>query len=70
MIWEYIPTASTLLIAVLSFTLGWLYSRYLEAEEIYESFQEGYEKGLRDGLKAVSEATGMHITLEGDDDDE
>jgi len=70
LILEYIPSAYTLLVCVLSFALGWLYSRYVEAEDISESFQEGYEKGIRDGLAAVSEATGMDIRLEGDDDDD
>lgn len=64
---NYMPSTYTLLTCVLSFILGWLYSRYLEAEEISDSFHEGYEKGLRDGLEAVAEATGLDITLEEDD---
>jgi len=62
----YIPEPITILLAVLSFLAGFLYRKYNDKEDIADAFDEGFEKGTKDVVKALSELTGrdIHIELE------
>ena len=67
----YIPEPITILLAVLSFLAGFLYRKYNDKEDIADAFDEGFEKGSKDVVKALSELTGrdMHIEMEREDMD-
>lgn len=60
----YIPEPLTILIAVLSFLLGFLYKKYCNKEDISDAFEEGFEKGADATLMAVSKLTGRDIVDE------
>ena len=60
----YIPEPITILLAVLSFLAGFLYRKYNDKEDIADAFDEGFEKGTQDVVKALSELTGRDIQIE------
>jgi hypothetical protein len=60
----YIPEPITILLAVLSFLAGFLYRKYNDKEDIADAFDEGFEKGTQDVVKALSEITGRDIQIE------
>lgn len=60
----YIPEPITILLAVLSFLAGFLYRKYNDKEDIADAFDEGFEKGTKDVVKALSEITGRDIQIE------
>ena len=60
----YIPEPITILLAVLSFLAGFLYRKYNDKEDIADAFDEGFEKGTQDVVKALSEITGKDIQIE------
>ena len=66
----YIPEPAILL-AVLSFLAGFLYRKHNDKEDIADAFDEGFEKGSKDVVKALSELTGrdIHIEMEREDMD-
>ena len=60
----YIPEPITILLAVLSFLAGFIYRKYNDKEDIADAFDEGFEKGTQDVVKALSELTGRDIQIE------
>ena len=58
----------TLLIVVLSFLAGFLYRQYNDKEDIADAYDEGFDKGSRSVVKAISELTGKDIEIEFDKD--
>ena len=60
----YIPEPITILLAVLSFLAGFLYRKYNDKEDIADAFDEGFEKGTQDVVKALSEITGRDMQIE------
>ena len=60
----YIPEPITILLAVLSFLAGFLYRKYNDKEDIADAFDEGFEKGTKDVVKALSEITGRDMQIE------
>ena len=60
----YIPEPITILIVVLSFLAGFLYRQYNDKEDIADAYDEGFEKGGKEVVKAISELTGKDIEIE------
>jgi len=60
----YLPEPITILIGVLAFLLGFLYKKHSDKEDIADAFDEGFEKGTRDVVKALSNITGRDIQIE------
>tara|TARA_R100001460_G_scaffold78659_1_gene119674 strand:- start:383 stop:631 length:249 start_codon:yes stop_codon:yes gene_type:complete len=60
----YLPEPITILIGVLAFVLGFLYRKHSDKEDIADAFDEGFEKGTRDVVKALSNITGRDIQIE------
>jgi len=58
----------TILIVVLSFLAGFLYRQYNDKEDIADAYDEGFDKGSRSVVKAISELTGKDIEIEFDKD--
>ena len=67
----YLPEPITILVGVLAFILGFLYRKHSDKDEIADAFDEGFEKGSKDVVKALSELTGrdIHIEMEREDMD-
>ena len=64
----YIPEPITILLVVLSFLAGFLYRQYTDKEDIADAYDEGFDKGSRSVVKAISELTGKDIEIEFDKD--
>jgi len=64
----YIPEPITILLVVLSFLAGFLYRQYADKEDIAEAYDEGFEKGSKEVVKAFSQLTGKDIEIEFDKD--
>ena len=60
----YIPEPITILLIVLSFLAGFLYKKYNDKEDIADAFDEGFEKGTKDVVRALSDITGRDIQIE------
>ena len=60
----YIPEPITILLIVLSFLAGFLYKKYRDNEDVADAFDEGFEKGTQDVVKALSEITGRDMQIE------
>ena len=60
----YLPEPTTILVGVLAFVLGFLYRKHSDKEEIADAFDEGFEKGTKDVVKALSNITGRDIRIE------
>ena len=60
----YIPEPLTILIGLLAFLAGLLFHRQQEYEAIVEAYNEGYEKGARSVIQAVSQLTGQDFQIE------
>ena len=60
----YLPEPITILVGILSFILGFLYRKHSDKEEIADAFDEGFEKGTQDVVKALSQMTGRDIEIE------
>ena len=58
----------TILIVVLSFLAGFLYRQYNDKEDIADAYDEGFDKGSRSVVKAISELTGKDIEIDWDKD--
>jgi len=58
----------TILIVVLSFLACFLYRQYNDKEDIADAYDEGFDKGSRSVVKAISELTGKDIEIEFDKD--
>ena len=64
----YIPEPITILVVVLSFLAGFLYRQYNDKEDIADAYDEGFEKGSKEVVKALSQLTGKDIEIEFDKD--
>jgi len=60
----YIPETDIILLVLLSFLAGFLYSRYYDNETISEANDEGFEKGAYSVVDAVSEIIGQDISID------
>jgi len=60
----YLPEPITILIGVLAFLLGFLYKKHSDKEDIADAFDEGFEKGTKDVVRALSDITGRDIQIE------
>jgi hypothetical protein len=64
----YVPEPITILLVVLSFLAGFLYRQYADKEDIADAYDEGFEKGSKEVVKAFSQLTGKDIEIEFDKD--
>ena len=53
----YLPEPTTILVAVLSFLIGFLYRKYNDNESIKDSFDEGFNKGEQNVIKSLAQLT-------------
>lgn len=53
----YLPEPTTILVAVLSFLIGFLYRKYNDNESIKDSFDEGFKKGEQNVIKSLAQLT-------------
>ena len=60
----YLPEPITILVGVLAFVLGFLYRKRSDKEDIADAFDEGFEKGTKEVVKALSNITGRDIQIE------